>query len=187
MCQTWKSWMTVWFPSAAPCACCHPRILARIWPAWWSIRAWRHQKKGQHTFLRKVCFSLSLNYFPVSHTQTWPAAFILFPSPPCCLLQDPICWVCTWRESWTLPSGWQCVTAQGLVPGPTSSGFFLKMPGAKHPCSMKVMCWELDWHISSIWPSTRGRIWPACIITDTESGRRSLFPSPDTVSLQFSR
>lgn len=59
-------------------------MLVRIWPARWSIQAWRQQKNEQYTFLCRVRhFFLSLRYFSLWHTAAHP-----LPVTPCFLFPE---------------------------------------------------------------------------------------------------
>ena len=106
---------------------------------------------------------------------------LLIPSchPVFSLSLQPLSWVCPWWGGRTLPSGWQCVTAEGRTSGPTSPGSFPKMPKAKRPWaqSTKGASGKPGWLISFHWPCTRGRTWPVC----TGPRRRRAFTSPNTV------
>ncbi len=81
----------VWYRPVALCTSCPLCILVRIWPAWWSIRACRHQKKEQYAFLYTVRFfilwDISLcDTHMHSHSCSSPSCHPLFSFPEAHLL-----------------------------------------------------------------------------------------------------
>lgn len=62
----------VWFRSIARCISRLLCILVIVWIAWWSIRAWKHLRRGEYTFLCTVRYFSLWDIFFLWHAAVHP-------------------------------------------------------------------------------------------------------------------